>query len=160
LGVLWTDMQNITSTSNDNHSNNNDTISGRGRRLVQLTTAAVAAIAALVAFGATAEASEPTDSFSFGVEREMKESGEKGGTGDINIGVGELQECTISKSMDSTSPTLAQYAINGNSTGDVDGADFNVWQQNYGQTAATGDFDGDGDVDGSDYVIWRRTVGA
>ena len=28
------------------------------------------------------------DSFSFGVEREMKESGEKGGTEDINIGVG------------------------------------------------------------------------
>jgi hypothetical protein len=40
------------------------------------------------------------DSFSFGVEREMKESGEKGGTEDINIGVGELQECTISKSQD------------------------------------------------------------
>lgn len=40
------------------------------------------------------------DSFSFSVEREMKESGEKGGTADINIGVGELQECTISKSMD------------------------------------------------------------
>jgi hypothetical protein len=40
------------------------------------------------------------DSFSFGVEREMKESGEKGGTEDINIGVGELQEATISKSMD------------------------------------------------------------
>ena len=31
------------------------------------------------------------DSFSFGVEREMKESGEKGGTEDINIGVGELR---------------------------------------------------------------------
>ena len=43
------------------------------------------------------------DSFSFGVEREMKESGEKGGTADLNIGVGELQECTVSKSMDSTS---------------------------------------------------------
>jgi hypothetical protein len=55
------------------------------------------------------------DSFSFGVEREMKESGEKGGTADINIGVGELQECTISKSMDHSSITLAQHAINGNS---------------------------------------------
>ena len=55
------------------------------------------------------------DSFSFGVEREMKESGEKGGTEDINIGVGELQECTISKSMDSASAKLAQFAINGNS---------------------------------------------
>ena len=59
------------------------------------------------------------DSFSFGAEtqnqeqndtvaasagrnatRKKKESGEKGGTEDINIGVGELQECTISKSMD------------------------------------------------------------
>lgn len=30
----------------------------------------------------------------FGVEREMKESGEKGGTEDINIGIGELQETT------------------------------------------------------------------
>src|SRR5215204_1403143 len=57
------------------------------------------------------------DSFSFGVEREMKESGEKGGTEDINIGVGELQECTISKSVDRASTLLAQYAINGNSLG-------------------------------------------
>jgi len=55
------------------------------------------------------------DSFSFGIEREMKESGEKGGTADINIGIGELQECTISKSMDRASTTLAQFAINGNS---------------------------------------------
>jgi type VI protein secretion system component Hcp len=57
------------------------------------------------------------DSFSYGVEREMKESGEKGGTADINIGVGELQECTISKSMDSASALLAQFAVNGNSSG-------------------------------------------
>ena len=57
------------------------------------------------------------DSFSFGVEREMKESGEKGGTEDINIGVGELQECTVSKSMDRASGKLAQFAINGNSPG-------------------------------------------
>jgi hypothetical protein len=54
------------------------------------------------------------DSFSFGVEREMKESGEKGGTEDINIGVGELQECTISKSMDIGAPTLGQVSANGN----------------------------------------------
>ena len=60
------------------------------------------------------------DSFSFGVEREMKESGEKGGTEDINIGVGELQECTISKSMDAASANLAQFAINGNSPGQAE----------------------------------------
>ncbi len=57
------------------------------------------------------------DSFSFGVERELSESGEKGGTEDINIGVGELQECTISKSMDTASARLMQFAINGNSPG-------------------------------------------
>jgi type VI protein secretion system component Hcp len=57
------------------------------------------------------------ESFGFGVEREMKESGEKGGTEDLNIGVGELQECTISKSMDRASAKLAQFAINGNSLG-------------------------------------------
>lgn len=60
------------------------------------------------------------DSFSFGVERELKESGEKGGTQDINIGVGELQECTISKSVDSATPLLAQFAINGNSPGEAE----------------------------------------
>ena len=57
------------------------------------------------------------ESFGFGIEREMKESGEKAGTEDINIGVGELQECTISKSMDWSSAKLAQFAINGNSCG-------------------------------------------
>ncbi len=57
------------------------------------------------------------ESFSFGVEREMKESGEKAGTEDINIGVGQLQECTISKSMDRASANLAKFAINGNSLG-------------------------------------------
>ena len=60
------------------------------------------------------------ESFSFGVEREMKESGEKGGTADMNIGVGELQECTISKSMDNASARLAQLAINGNSPGEAE----------------------------------------
>lgn len=42
------------------------------------------------------------------VEREMKESGEKGGTEDINIGVGELQEATVSKRIDKSSPKLMQ----------------------------------------------------
>ena len=39
-----------------------------------------------------------------------------GGTEDINIGVGELQECTISKSMDTADE-------------DVDGRDFLAWQR-------------------------------
>jgi hypothetical protein len=37
------------------------------------------------------------DSFSFGAEQEMKESGEKGGTEDLNIGVGELQEADVER---------------------------------------------------------------
>lgn len=57
------------------------------------------------------------DSFSFGVEREMKESGEKGGTADINIGIGELQAVSISKSMDMNSPKLAQLAVEGTDLG-------------------------------------------
>jgi type VI secretion system secreted protein Hcp len=56
------------------------------------------------------------ESFSFGVERELAESS-KAGTADINIGVGECQECTISKSMDITSPYLAKKAISGSSCG-------------------------------------------
>ena len=61
-------------------------------------------ISALFAYAAFVGSSQAGDAnldgrvdandFSFGVEREMKESGEKGGTQDINIGVGELQENT------------------------------------------------------------------
>lgn len=51
------------------------------------------------------------DSFSFGVEREMKESGEKGGTEDLNIGIGELQEQSALEDIDAViaemSPTTA-----------------------------------------------------
>jgi len=75
------------------------------------------------------------ESFSFGVEREVAESG-KAGTGDINIGVGELQECSISKSMDTASTMLARRAISGASCGtaeikfvestEVKGERFNV----------------------------------
>ena len=35
-------------------------------------------------------------------EREMKDSGEKDGTEDMNIGVGELQECTLQAQRDGT----------------------------------------------------------
>ena len=48
-----------------------------------------------------------------GPTREMKESGEKGGTEDINIGVGELQEATISKSSDKATPKLLESAAKG-----------------------------------------------
>lgn len=59
------------------------------------------------------------ESFGFGVERELAESG-KAGTADVNIGVGELQECTVSKSMDSASTALAKKAISGSSCGTAD----------------------------------------
>ncbi len=60
------------------------------------------------------------DSFSFGVERKLKKSGEKGGTQDINIGVGELQELTIDKGMDASSPGLAKLSLTGRSLGSVE----------------------------------------
>jgi hypothetical protein len=45
------------------------------------------------------------------------------------------------------------------SDGDVDGADFVIWQTNFpaasGKTLATGDADADGDVDGADFVVWQ-----
>ena len=59
----------------------------------------------------------------------------------ISVGVGELQECTISKSMDNT----------------VDGNDFLTWQRNLGSTTAA--LDGDGDVDGRDFLVWQRGSG-
>ncbi len=43
--------------------------------------------------------------------------------------------------------------------GDVDGADFLVWQTNFftpsGATPNDGDADQDGDVDGEDFLIWQ-----
>jgi type VI secretion system secreted protein Hcp len=59
------------------------------------------------------------NSFTFGVQREMEESA-KAGTTDLNIGVGELQECTVSKSMDYASTLLARKAISGSSVGTVE----------------------------------------
>jgi hypothetical protein len=44
--------------------------------------------------------------------------------------------------------------------GDVDGADFVAWQNNFpttsGATLAMGDGDWDGDVDGADFVLWQN----
>ena len=57
------------------------------------------------------------DSFSFGVQRPPIVTEE---TKDINIGVGEIQDVTISKEIDSASAFLAQFSINGNSIGDID----------------------------------------
>lgn len=58
------------------------------------------------------------ESLSCGIDNTTKKrSGEKGGTADINIGVGELQECTITKKTDSASAQIAQFAVNGNSPG-------------------------------------------
>jgi hypothetical protein len=43
--------------------------------------------------------------------------------------------------------------------GDVDGADFATWQNNFptpsGAAVLAGDADGDGDVDGADFIVWQ-----
>jgi formylglycine-generating enzyme required for sulfatase activity len=46
------------------------------------------------------------------------------------------------------------------SDGDVDGADFVIWQTNFGNPTTgippvPGDFDGDADCDGADFVVWQ-----
>lgn len=60
------------------------------------------------------------DSFSFGINNDRSQgesSREKGGTQDLNIGVGELSDFSMTKTMDTASGQLAQFAINGNSCG-------------------------------------------
>lgn len=59
------------------------------------------------------------DSLSFGIDRELERRGSKGGTVDINIGVGELDQIMITKELDGVSPLLAQLAVTGNSGGDA-----------------------------------------
>lgn len=59
------------------------------------------------------------EDFSFGVEREFAESG-KAGTADINLGVGDLKECSMSKGFDCSSADLMQHAVAGNSVGTVE----------------------------------------
>jgi len=54
------------------------------------------------------------------VGRELKESGEKGGTADINIGVGELSPVSIQKRTDGISANLFAFAVNGNSFGQAE----------------------------------------
>jgi len=72
------------------------------KRSILTTTAIALSLAAAspsFAFGVEREMKESGEKggTSFAVERKMKESGEKGGTADINIGVGELQEATSAK---------------------------------------------------------------
>ena len=50
-----------------------------------------------------------------------------------NIGVGELQDCTISKSMDMASTKLAQFAINGNSPSEGGNVEFE-WKVEEGES--------------------------
>lgn len=47
----------------------------------------------IVIISSYSQSDDGTEEFSFSVEREMKESGEKGGTTDMNIGIGE--ECGL-----------------------------------------------------------------
>lgn len=60
------------------------------------------------------------ESLAFGADRDIKESGEKGGTADINIGVGRLSSVVITKFLDDASGKLAQFAVNGNSPGSAE----------------------------------------
>jgi type VI protein secretion system component Hcp len=68
---------------------------------------------------AGAASPSPIYGVSGGVKRNLRESGEKGGTEDINIGVGELLDFNVTKPLDAASIQLLQFSINGNSLGDL-----------------------------------------
>jgi hypothetical protein len=58
-------------------------------------------------------------------------------------------------------PTAGK-AGDANGDGKVDGVDYIVWFNHYGQTisgAVNGDFNGDSKVDGLDYVVWMNNYG-
>jgi len=59
-------------------------------------------------------------SMQFSIDRNLTDSGPKGGTEDINIGVGEIDRFHLTKAMGAGSTELFLFAINGNSLGTVD----------------------------------------
>ncbi len=111
------------------------------------------------------------ESFSFNVERELADSA-KAGTSDVNIGVGELQECSISKSMDSASTDLAKKAISGGSCGTAEikfvetiesaGKNFNqvyLWFKLDNAFVKTWSVSGDGDDRPTeDVTLWYNKI--
>jgi type VI secretion system Hcp family effector len=60
------------------------------------------------------------DSFHFGSDREVKVPPGKGKGGDISIGVGDLQDVTMTKSLDWSSTHLAQAAADGKAFQEVE----------------------------------------
>jgi len=58
-------------------------------------------------------------SFSFNVEREIGDK-DKAGTEDVNVGIVEMQEISMSKNMDQASMSLAKAAISGDTVGCVE----------------------------------------
>jgi hypothetical protein len=74
-----------------------------------------------------------------------------------NFGLGD-REFNYDRTF-SISPAATARPGDFDSDGDVDGADFVVWQTNFpaagGHSLNTGDADGDGDVDGADFVVWQ-----
>jgi hypothetical protein len=74
-----------------------------------------------------------------------------------NLGFGD-REFNYDRTF-SISPAAAGHPGDFDGDGDVDGADFVVWQTNFpaagGHALNTGDADGDGDVDGADFVVWQ-----
>ncbi|MFO0902431.1 MAG: type VI secretion system tube protein Hcp [Pirellulales bacterium] len=75
------------------------------------------------------------ESVGFGITREVADSA-KAGTADIVFGVGELQEVSVSKSMDMGSPLLANFAMRGATVGNVDIKFIQVAQNADNQTVA------------------------
>ncbi len=54
---------------------------------------------------------------------------------------------------------LGAFGTAAHADGDVDAADFQVWQDQYGRTTEA-DFNHDGVVDGADFLVWQRHTAA
>jgi hypothetical protein len=70
----------------------------------------------------------------------------------------------VFSNVDYTGGTDAPVTLLGDfdSSGDVDGVDYGIWETNFGTgtTLATGDADGDGDADGNDFLVWQQNITA
>jgi hypothetical protein len=75
----------------------------------------------------------------------------------VNDSVGANAGTLVGFSLIFASGPVAGHPGDFDGDGDVDGADFVVWQTNFplSNGAFQGDGDGDGDVDGADFVIWQ-----
>lgn len=77
--------------------------------------------------------------------------------------VGEVEDYRLTVAPAPGSPLIAGMPADFDQDGDVDGADFMIWQRGFGVTVVAtqhlGSADADGDVDRGDLSLWRQSFG-